>query len=574
MKNWKRLLAALCLALALTASGASAAEAEVFDAVQTDSAVYVNDRRAAITGYYIDGSNFFRVRDLAAALSGTSSQFEVSWNGELRQVELTTGVPYTGEVWEGRLPETAPAAPSAAALLLDGESQELTAYNIAGSTYYRLRDLGELLDFEVRWLEEDGSIALYTGLGQNIFLTEGSGDLRVMNREKSTQRWAGTCRSYLFGDDGEISVLDVSTGEDKADLLTLSTYDGAYELLESREVPLELDFFGGFYAGEEYRYIVFGCNNMEADDGKEVIRVVQYDRDFQRLNAASITGGRCATLRPFDAGTLRMSEADGELVVHTSRATYAAGEKMDHEAQLTLILDTQTMEVTNDLGLYQGCNVSRSYNQFVRSGGGGHLLVDHGDASPRGVVLHRYEAGAYTASMLFPIPGEAGASCTGVTVGGFEVSDSSYLVAINTVDHSMVEAYTDYTLEGVVPDERDVVLLSRGQEDGAAVEQICLTGYTGAGLLGSTPYLVKLAEDRFLVLWEEFCYYETETGAFAARSNGVRYVETDGMGQPLSEAQEMPDARLSYDCQPIYVDGAVVWYVNARAGRLFYQLVL
>ena len=575
MRYWERLLAALCLALLLCAPGARAAETT--EAVLSASQVYVNDQRVSVSGYMIDGSTYFRLRDLAAALSGTPGQFDVFWNGTENQVELVTGAPYTGgsaavSLTAAKMPENAGALPSAAKLLVDGQGVEMPAYVIEGSTYYGLRDLGGALGLAVRWLPEDGSICLYTGLGPAVCLTERSGgDVRAMNRERSTQRWGRICYSYLFGEGDTLSTFDVS-GE-MGEVLSVDTYDSAaFTLLSSQTIPMELDFFGGFYAGETCNYIVFGCNNIEEAGDKEVIRVVQYTKDFQRLAAVSVTGDQCATLRPFDAGTLRMSEWGNELVIHTSRATYAAGDKLDHESQLTLILNTDPMEVTNDLGLYQGNYVSASYNQFVRHDNGQHVLLDHGSGSPRGIVLHRYDGSSYAASLLLSIPGDNAASCTGVTVGGFEISSGGYLAAMNSVDHQRVAAYTDYALEGLSPDERDIVLLSCGREDPAQVEQIVLTDYAGTGRLGSTPYLVKLSEDRFIVLWEEFTYYETDSGAYGVRDNGVRYVEVDGAGHPLGEIQAMSGARLSYDCQPLYRDGAVVWYVNARAGRLFYTI--
>ena len=227
MKNWGRGLAALCFALLLTASVAFAEGWEVLDASLTTSAVYVNDQRAAIRGYSVEGSTYFRLRDLAAALAGTASEFDVVWNEEERLVELDTGASYGGEVWDGRLPENAAAVPSEAGLLLDGESVELAAFNIMGSSYYRLRDLGEALGFAVYWIQAEDCICIYTGFGENAGLADSSGgDTRLMNREKSTQRWSAPCRSYIFDEGDTFSVLDVSESEG-ADLLLLDVYDSA-----------------------------------------------------------------------------------------------------------------------------------------------------------------------------------------------------------------------------------------------------------------------------------------------------------------------------------------------------------
>ena len=46
----------------------------------------------------------------------------------------------------------------------------------------------------------------------------------------------------------------------------------------------------------------------------------------------------------------------------------------------------------------------------------------------------------------------------------------------------------------------------------------------------------------------------------------------DGAGKALTEVRALPNARLSSDCQPVLIDGAVTWYVNMMAGRMFYQI--
>ena len=146
-------------------------------------------------------------------------------------------------------------------------------------------------------------------------------------------------------------------------------------------------------------------------------------------------------------------------------------------------------------------------------------------------------------------------------------------MAINTVDHSKVRSYDSYELQGLELDERDVVLLvsGKGNTSAAGVSRIALTGYIGQGKLGSTPYLVKLGQDRFLVLWEEFDYGQSGS-SYNVADNGVRCVQVDGGGRPLGEVRALPFARLSYDCQPVYLDGAVSWYVNAMGGRLLYSV--
>ena len=45
--------------------------------------------------YRIDGESYFKLRDVAAMLNGTGSQFEVGYDDAARAVTVTTGRAYT-----------------------------------------------------------------------------------------------------------------------------------------------------------------------------------------------------------------------------------------------------------------------------------------------------------------------------------------------------------------------------------------------------------------------------------------------------------------------------------------------
>lgn len=542
-------------------------------AIQSSAQVYLNDSSISISGYVIGGNTYYKLRDLAYALRDTTSCFDVEWNAVENQVEVYTQQPYSGEKDDSQGSwwiRPVKAAQTKAQLTVDGRAVDITAYNVDGNNYYKLRDMGELLSFSVYWLEESRSICLYT-LDEHTRLVEGTaGSTRKMSTSVSTARWSHVFRSYLYQDGNSVYVVDGSTSNsDAEDVLAVDVYDvRSFALLESRQIPKELELFGGFFAGETYNYAIFGQSNTEENNRKEVIRIVKYSKDFERLDSASITGGESYTTVPFDAGSLRIAENGNELVIHTSRERYTTADGLNHQSQLTIRLDTDSMRVKNDMGRFQANHVSHSLNQFALFDGGNLILLDHGDAYPRSIVLNRLNGNSYSQIHLLKIPGKIGANCTGVTVGGFEASSSNYIAAINTIDHSKVTAYDSYSMTGLDRDERDIVLLVC-QKDGAGTKTVKLTDYIGKGMLGSTPYLVKLSDDRFLVLWEEFSY---GGASYGAASQGVRYVEVDGTGQVLTEVQILQNAWLSFDCQPVLLDDAVTWYVNMKVGRMFYQI--
>ena len=159
MKRAAALLAAVLL-LTLFAPLAGAADMQL-----SSQTLVVNGAAVSCDAWNIDGSNYYMLRDLAMLLSGTGSRFSVSYDREKQAVEILRGEDYTPTG-----SELAPAAEqpeeiwrSVQPVLIDGvEHPELSAWNIDGSNYYRLRDLGEALGFFVDYDPEAKTIYLRT----------------------------------------------------------------------------------------------------------------------------------------------------------------------------------------------------------------------------------------------------------------------------------------------------------------------------------------------------------------------------------------------------------------------------
>ena len=149
MKQIRR-VSALALSLALILSLLPSALAA--EAVLSPQKLTVDGKPIECEKYNIGGSNYFKLRDLAYVLSGTASQFAVGYDAASATVSITTGVAYTpnGTELAAGTDNAATAQPSAQTILIDGaERSDLTAYNIGGSNFFQLRELGAALDFSV-----------------------------------------------------------------------------------------------------------------------------------------------------------------------------------------------------------------------------------------------------------------------------------------------------------------------------------------------------------------------------------------------------------------------------------------
>ncbi len=142
--NWKK--TAACM---LTLSVASVSAALAVDAKPSSMQVTLNGTAIGLSGYEIEGSNYFKLRDLAYALRGTASNFAVDFDG--KTIFLNTGKDYEPIGGEMKLSDIASrdAKYKENTLKINDQPVTLISYEIGGYNYFKLRDLGEALDFGV-----------------------------------------------------------------------------------------------------------------------------------------------------------------------------------------------------------------------------------------------------------------------------------------------------------------------------------------------------------------------------------------------------------------------------------------
>ncbi|WP_455717664.1 leucine-rich repeat protein [Anaerosporobacter sp.] len=373
---------------------------------------------------------------------------------------------------------------------------------------------------------------------------------------KSSQNyatWSSPMYSYLYENEDH-TIIRVELVDNK---IVYENYDKKFRLLGKGTIKKELQLFGGFYAGKDANYFVFGQTNNKESKKREVIRIVKYSKDWKRIASCSLTD--CNTTIPFDAGSLRFAESGDMLYIRTSHEMYKSSDGRNHQANLTLSVNTSDMKITDSYSRVMNIGygyVSHSFNQFILVNGSELLAVDHGDAYPRSIALIKYSKPAgeptFTGDCsyidLLEFPGNIGDNSTGGSVGGFEVSNSSYIVAGN---YKNTSSYVRNIFLSVTP-QGDLV-------DGNT-KLIYLTKYKkNSKIQVSTPQLVKISDDKFMVLWET-----TNTNTYQQK---VNYVMINGKGETLSNVRSMT-GNLS-DCQPIVYNNNVTWYFTNNSAPVF-----
>ena len=140
--------------------------AETLQVTRGTENVIVNGKPVKPDSYCINGNNYFKLRDLAVLLNGTDAQFVVRYNPQSGNISLTTGKEYTpvgGELTIGA-DYSATCVRSFQSITLNGKPIRLKAFLIGWNNYFRLRDLAEVLGFQVDYIEKSKTVTIASPL--------------------------------------------------------------------------------------------------------------------------------------------------------------------------------------------------------------------------------------------------------------------------------------------------------------------------------------------------------------------------------------------------------------------------
>lgn len=372
--------------------------------------------------------------------------------------------------------------------------------------------------------------------------------------------YANPVKSHLTVlDDGSLMCV---TYTDKFGI-DVSYFTAEYKMTKNLTIKEELPIFGGFYATEDAYYILSGQENLKENDSVEVFRVTKYNKNWKRLNSVGLYGAN--TTIPFDAGSARFAHDGKVLFIRTCHEMYALGDGINHQANVTFSVNTDEMKII-DANYVISSNktgyVSHSFNQFIKYTDEGLVTIDHGDAHPRTICFMKYRSYAYKTDYfpdrkepiqqvsMFDIPGESGDNYTGVTVGGFEVTPTAYIVA----GTSKLLTYPQSN-----------VYISVLKKDGQKAEVTYLTDYkvsTSSSITASydntvtAPHLIKISSKFYMILWTKggYIYYQV------LNKNGEKHGSRYKLKGKLS------------DCVPVVADGKIQWYTYNGSKATFYSI--
>ena len=115
--------------------------------------IVCNGENVSLQAYNIDGYNYLKLRDIAALMASTGSKFSVQVidNATKKEVYCVLGGSYTkvADDLKTGTDQSKTCVASSWAFYVDGEYKSVYVYNIGGYNYFKLRDLGDALEFDV-----------------------------------------------------------------------------------------------------------------------------------------------------------------------------------------------------------------------------------------------------------------------------------------------------------------------------------------------------------------------------------------------------------------------------------------
>lgn len=352
----------------------------------------------------------------------------------------------------------------------------------------------------------------------------------------------------------------VSRVENFGDVILVESYNSKYKMTMQGTIKFELSKFGGFFSGANYNYLLFGQDNPEQKKDREVVRIVRYTKNWQRVDSASLYD--CNTSEIFALCNTSFCEYNGLLYIRMGHKTYKDSNGLTHQSVMSAVYDNAQKKFVynhNTVNSADWGSLEDIGATYIEANAGRISFVDQSLVRPYCVLLSNYKGRAvwntmsYGASFLATLGsrGMIGTFTPEFTIGGIVSSPQNYIVVGNSQPMDGSSSNMNVFLE-VVP---------KNSFTYDNVKIAYLTGHAqGSVKSATTPYIVKVSDSLFAVLWEERQGY-SDTGV-------VNYVYIDGNGNRLCDTASMTGC-LS-DCQPVVFGKDIVWYTtNGNSVKLY-----
>lgn len=446
-----------------------------------------------------------------------------------------------------------------------------------------------VLDSKLRPVYYNSEAGIYKDLKLHLEISEILPEKRAINTQTVYHSSFGVAgrKKDLIDPNGNLNIVYEAADSDYICIVRL---DKNYRVADTLKIPRELPLFGTAACDDKGNYyILYGAYVDENDKNSENIAIVKYDCKGRKQGKASYTSGEmylAGTKEPFLAGSASMAISGNILAAHFARVMFKTDDGINHQSSTVLYADINTMSPVEWPIPY----ASHSLDQYIIPvSGGGFALADRGDGFPRAFVLSRVTPVSLHTFESFHFSECETYQLTHSELGGLAETDAGYILAGSSIKRLTYDPLPDtVTLprnifiqiikknfmhhekdgdklasKGVIrtPDGygRTSGLKSGGKshflpEDITDYGVVWLTDYSGDES-ATNPKIVKLEHDACAILWEKF---------IGRNPAGTYYAIVDGTGNIIRTPTLIPNAELTMDRSPLYINGEIVWSVIGK----------
>lgn len=358
-------------------------------------------------------------------------------------------------------------------------------------------------------------------------------------------------------------IIDGATGKVKTDTrkIKVTTYSPEFKELSVREIPIELNEseIGNVYFGQDYNFFIFGQENREEDNNKEVLRVVKYSKDWQRLGAAALRDANTVDIFG-QHGNRSFAEANGMLYIHSGHVIYKLPDGLNHQTNMTIAIRESDMVVTDKRVAVS--NTSTGYvshsmaNDILVDREGRIVTLDTGDGHPRGAMLFRYAKraggdkfqGGGDVNIFATWPGAYGDVHPGAATQALAETSQGYLSAYSDSGKGSSYNYTKdscslylaFTPKNNFNEESTIIRRVDDHPNGDSESVL-------------NSYLVPASSEGGYLLW--YTRAKIDQGYYGDYTLYYATYQADGTVGTTRKLENVP---MPYN-GPINVDGKVVW---------------
>ena len=349
-------------------------------------------------------------------------------------------------------------------------------------------------------------------------------------------------------------------------------YDNNFNIQSKKSINMELERWGGFFAGKNAYYVVEGQSNEAEKDDAEVIRVIKYNKNWKKLGAAKITsnpsmfiGGEVGY--PFSAGCVEMTEFNGKLYVVTGHRGYVdetLTPKQGHQGFLMIEVDQNSMT-----GKIVKSDLWHSFAQYIEEKDSYLYVLEQSEGS-RCTKLSQYSKEDLKGKSISVL--KYGGSRTSpwavacyASVDDLALSSKNALCLGTSIDQ---DKYDNVSSEMAHNIYLTVTPIDNFSAESTQIKW--LTNYEGEGKSFLGTKITKVNDNRFMISWEEYNTSRTAGDNDTLSQSILHYIFVDGNGDKISK--EYTVAAPISDCHPIVKDSKIVYYASNENMVNFYSI--